>query len=129
HVTLEIANPGNMDSWAPVECLVDSGAVYSVVPSSVLYQLGIKSIGSQQFRSANGETVMRRKGIAAYRYGERTGGADVIFGEERDANLLGVLTLEALGLSLDPLRRELKPLPMLLTMLSGEIQGQGSDEE
>jgi hypothetical protein len=46
--------------------------------------------------------------------GARIGGADVIFGEEGDSTLLGALTLEALGLALDPLRRELKPLPMLL---------------
>jgi hypothetical protein len=38
----------------------------------------------------------------------------VIFGEPGDSNVLGVFTLEALGLSLDPLRRELKPLPMIL---------------
>jgi hypothetical protein len=37
-----------------------------------------------------------------------------IFGEEGDSCLLGALTLEALGFSLDPLRRELNPLPMLL---------------
>lgn len=30
---------------------------------------------------------------------------------------LGAFTLEALGLSLDPLRRELKPLPMILASL------------
>jgi len=45
------------------------------------------------------------------------GGADVIFGEEGDSTLLGTFTLEALGLSLDPLRRELKPLPMILAAL------------
>ncbi|MFI5351646.1 MAG: hypothetical protein ACHQZS_01700 [Candidatus Binatales bacterium] len=38
----------------------------------------------------------------------------MIFGEPGDSQLLGALTLEALGLSLDPLRRELKPLPMIL---------------
>jgi hypothetical protein len=38
----------------------------------------------------------------------------VIFGEPGDANLLGALTLESLGLSLDPLKRELRELPMLL---------------
>jgi hypothetical protein len=38
------------------------------------------------------------------------GGADVIFGEEGDSTLLGAFTLEALSLSLDPLRRVLKPL-------------------
>lgn len=45
---------------------------------------------------------------------DRIGGADVIFGEEGDHVLLGAFTLEALGLVLDPLRRELKPLPMVL---------------
>ncbi len=38
----------------------------------------------------------------------------VIFGEEGDSQLLGAFTLEALGLALDPLKRELKPLPMIL---------------
>jgi hypothetical protein len=38
----------------------------------------------------------------------------VIFGEPEDSNLLGAFTLEALGLALDPLRRELHPLPMIL---------------
>ncbi len=38
----------------------------------------------------------------------------MIFGEEGDAQLLGAFTLEALGLSLDLLRRDLKPLPTML---------------
>ncbi len=38
----------------------------------------------------------------------------MVFGEETDATLLGSLTLEALGLGLDPLRRELIQLPMML---------------
>ena len=117
HLKLEVANPADMQTWQTVECLVDSGAVYSVVPAPVLDSLGIKPIGEEEFRLANGETIRRRKGIAAYRYGERTGGADVIFGEEGDMNLLGVLTLESLGLSLDPLKRELRPLPMILAGL------------
>ena len=41
-------------------------------------------------------------------------GADVIFGEDGDSNLMGATTLQALGLVLDPLRRELRPLPMVL---------------
>lgn len=38
----------------------------------------------------------------------------MIFGEEGDSVLLGTFTLEVLGLALDPLKRELKPLPMVL---------------
>jgi predicted aspartyl protease len=93
---------------------VDSGAVYSVVPSATLLALGIRPIDAQQFRLANGETIVRSKGGAAFRYGDRIGWATVIFGEGGDMNLLGVLTLEALGLPLDPLKRELRPLPMTL---------------
>ena len=40
----------------------------------------------------------------------------MIFGEEGDHLLLGALTLEALGLALDPLRRELRPIPMILAL-------------
>ena len=40
--------------------------------------------------------------------------AGVIFGEPGDAVLLGAFTLEALGLCLDPLKRELLPIPMIL---------------
>ncbi|PIU50870.1 aspartyl protease, partial [Candidatus Desantisbacteria bacterium CG07_land_8_20_14_0_80_39_15] len=55
-----------------------------------------------------------KKGIALFKYGNKIGGADVIFGEEGDSTLLGAFTLEALGLMLDPLKRELKQLPMVL---------------
>ena len=113
HVELEIANPGDIETWEAVECLVDSGATYSVIPAAVLDRLGIRAIADEEFRLANGETLRRRKGIAAFRYGERIGGGDVVFGEEGDMNLLGVLTLESLGLVLDPLKRELRPLPLL----------------
>jgi len=35
------------------------------------------------------------------------GALPILFGEDGESDLLGALTLEALGLSLDPLRREL----------------------
>jgi hypothetical protein len=62
---------------------------------------------------------VRKKGIAQFRYGRRVGGADVVFGEKGDSVLLGALSLEAMGLVLDPLRRELKPLPMMLAVAPG----------
>lgn len=114
HLEIEVANPANLTRWERLEFLIDSGAVYSVVPTPVLKGLGIQPVAEEEFRLANGSKIVRKKGIAAFRYGERIGGADVIFGEEGDMNLLGVLTLEALGLSLDPLKRELRPLPMIL---------------
>ncbi|MFB0517158.1 MAG: aspartyl protease family protein [Candidatus Neomarinimicrobiota bacterium] len=114
---IEVGNPANPAVTVSVEFLIDSGAVYSVVPAPVLEKLGIEPLAEEEFRLANGEKAVRKKGIAFFRYGDKVGGADVIFGQEGDQQLLGALTLEALGLVLDPLRRELKPLPMLLAAL------------
>jgi len=114
---LEVGNPANPETTEKIEFLIDSGAIYSVVPAPVLERLGIRPLTTQEFRLANGSKIARKKGVAVFRYGERVGGADVIFGEEGDSTLLGAFTLEALGLSLDPLRRELTPLPMLLARL------------
>ena len=111
---IEVANLAHPKITKSVEFLVDSGAIYSVVPASILRKLGIKPLTTEQFILANGEKVVRKKGGALFKYGEKVGVADVIFGESEDSTLLGVLTLEALGLMLDPLRRELKLLPMIL---------------
>jgi predicted aspartyl protease len=114
---LEIANPATVGIWEKVEFLVDSGAVYSVVPTPILERLGIKPLAQETFRLANGEKIIRQKGVAVFKLGDHIGGGDVVFGEEGDSVLLGALTLESLGLVLDPLRRELKPLPMLLAAM------------
>ena len=113
-VTLEIGNPSKPAVTKSLTLLVDSGAIYSVIPTPVLKKLGIKPLATEEFRLADGSKIVRKKGIALFRYGKRVGGADVIFGEKGDSLLLGAFTLEALGLALDPLRRELKPLPMIL---------------
>ena len=113
---IEVSNPATPEETQTIEFLIDSGAVYSVVPAEILEGLGIRPLTEQTFRLADGTRISRQKGVAVFKYGDRIGGADVIFGEEGDYSLLGAFTLEALGLSLDPLRRELRQLPMLLAM-------------
>lgn len=113
-LTIEVGNPARPKITRPIEFLIDSGAIYSVVSSEVLEEIGIKPLKEEEFRLANGSKIIRKKGVAIFKYNDRIGGVDVIFGEKGDASLLGALTLEALGLSLDPLKRELKPLPMIL---------------
>ena len=114
HVDVEVAGTAAPNDGEVLSFLVDSGAIHSVVPATVLDRLGIEPLDTQDFRLADGRKVTRRKGVAVFRYGERVGGADVIFGEPGDSNLMGATTLESLGLALDPLRRELHPLPMVL---------------
>ena len=114
---VEVGNPANPEVTEKLEFLVDSGAIYSVVPTPILERLEIKPLADQEFRLADGTKIVRKKGIALFKYKDKIGGADVVFGEEGDSVLLGAFTLEALGLALDPLKRELKPLPMILASL------------
>lgn len=113
-LALEIGNPSKPEITEKIEFLIDSGAIYSVVPKAILEKLEIKPLSEEEFSLANGTKITRKKGIAFFRFGERVGGSDVIFGEEGDSVLLGAFTLESLGLALDPLRRELKPIPMII---------------
>jgi predicted aspartyl protease len=114
HVALRIANPARPGRSVRLRLLVDSGAVYSVVPAATLASLGVKPHSKRSFILADGSEVTRRVGDAVFRLDSRRGASPVIFGEEGDSPLLGAVTLEALGVILDPLRRELRPLPMML---------------
>src|SRR4029079_2561992 len=96
------------------EMLVDSGASLSVAPASELRKLGIEPEKTERFSLADGSVVTREVGIARFEVAGASGGAPVIFGEPGDAWLLGALSLESLGLLLDPLKRELRPMRLLL---------------
>lgn len=113
HVNVKISNPAKSEREATARFLVDSGAIYSVVPTALLKKLRIKPTDKQKFSLANGEVIERPVGNATFGYRGGQRASPVIFGEE-GIFLLGAVTLESLGLILDPINRELKPLPMLL---------------
>jgi len=67
---IEVGNPANPEVTEKIEFLVDSGAIYSVVPTPILERLGIKPLTEQEFRLANGDKIVRKKGVALYKYGD-----------------------------------------------------------
>ncbi|MFN2509414.1 MAG: aspartyl protease family protein [Chthoniobacterales bacterium] len=99
---------------AAVNFLIDSGAVYSLVPGSTLKRLGIRPYRDVDFSLADGTTITRRVGDAYFELNGQGGAAPVIFGEEGDEPLLGATTLESFGLVLDPFKRRLIPMRMML---------------
>jgi aspartyl protease family protein len=127
YIQASVANPGRPRRSARLKLLVDSGAFYSVVPTPVLRRLGIKPGRSKSFILADGTTVKRSIGQALFRLNGEEAASPVIFGEENDSSLLGSVSLEALGLFLDPLKRELRPLPMLLASQQSAVKGTGAE--
>jgi clan AA aspartic protease len=117
HVTVNVGNPANGHKREAVHCLVDSGAIYSLVPGPILRRLKIKPHSTREFVLANGEIIRRRLATATFEYQGRRGDSMVIFGERGDDALLGATTLEGFGLVLDPFRRELRPMQLPLKRL------------
>ncbi len=66
---LDVGNPATSKVTERVEFLVDSGAIYSVVPAKVLERSHIKPIRREEFRLADGTKIPRKKGVALFRYG------------------------------------------------------------
>ncbi len=114
HLKAKLSNPANPKKTATLTFLVDSGAIYSVVPAETLRRIGIKPHSSRTFTLADGTQIERRIGDAIFQINGERGASPVIFGEKGDSTLLGAVSLEALGFILDPIKRVLKPLPMVL---------------
>ena len=119
HIRAMVANPARPRRSARIKFLVDSGAVYSIVPARILRRLGVKPHSRRTFILADGSEITRSIGDVVFRMDGRQGASPVIFGEEDDSVLLGTVSLEALGVILDPMKRELRPLPMLLASSQG----------
>ena len=111
---LKVKEHRKSEKTAEVNFLVDSGAIYSLVPGAILDELEIEPYKEMSFSLADG-TVLKRKVCSAYfEFGGEGGPAPVVYGEPGDEPLLGATTLESLGLVLNPFTRTLHPMRMLM---------------
>lgn len=113
-VKLELESISGSPVRREAELLVDTRALYSIVPAKLLRELGIEPREKQTFELADGRTIERAVGEARFHYDGRNAASPVIFGEEDDAGVLGVVTLEAMGLEVDPVRKQIRPTRLIL---------------
>src|SRR5205807_9307824 len=111
-VTVTVSNPTDPSRARELKFMVDSGAIYSVVPRKVLLSIGVAPIETESFSLADLTQIEREVGEAAFTFQGRTRISPVMFGEEGDAVLLGVMTLESLGLMLDPVKQEVRKMQL-----------------
>lgn len=98
-----------------VRFLIDSGATYSMLPESVWKAIGLTPARTMAFQLADGTSVTRRVSECHLALPQGAGHSPVVLGDPGDAEpLLGVVTLEILGLVFDPFRRKLYPMRALL---------------
>jgi len=97
-----------------VKFLIDSGATYSLLPKAIWEAIGLTPKRRMSFTLADGTTVERSISEAFVILAQGEAHTPVILGEEGDEALLGVVTLEILGLVFHPFDRTLHPMRMLL---------------
>ena len=97
-----------------IELMADTGAIYTAIPKNILQDLDIKPKGKRKFKMADGKLNEFDIGEAYIEIGEEGVTSVVAFLEENAVPLLGVTTLELLGLQVDPVSGELKPLELFM---------------
>ncbi len=105
---------GQNGKKATVRFLVDSGATYTLLPYSDWQAIGLKPKREMTFTLADGATVKRDVSECHITLPQGEGHTPVILGELGDEALLGAVTLEILGLVLNPFTRTLQPMRMML---------------
>ncbi len=105
---------GPTGKQATVRFLVDSGATYTLLPHKDWQTIGLSSKRSMTFTLADGTSIERKVSECYIALPQGEGHTPVILGEPGDEPLLGVVTLEILGLVLNPFTRALQPMRMLL---------------
>ena len=92
-VPLEVADPLGRN-YETIDALVDSGATYTVLPTSVLERLGVVPHGARRFVLADGTRIERGFGRTWMRLDGREDLSPVVFWDEGAQPLLGAVTLE-----------------------------------
>lgn len=94
--------------------LVDTGAFFTVAPRDVLRALRVRSIRAETVQFADGRKARWKVGEARLDVDGRSVTTLVLFGKKGSLPLLGAYSLEGLGLSVDPRRRRLVPMPVVI---------------
>ena len=105
---------GPTGKQATVRFLVDSGATYTLAPHDVWKSLDLVPKRTVTFSLADGTAISRVVSECHITLPQGDAHTPVILGEPGDEALLGVVTLENLGLVLHPFKRTLEPMRMML---------------
>lgn len=95
------------------EFLVDTGSTDTLVPAAALHRLGVRPIERRRYQLADGAVQEYDVGLARLELLDGMTAGRIIFGPDDAEPLLGVVMLESLGFTVDPVTQTLKRLPVL----------------
>ena len=111
-VELEVGNP-DREEFVPIEAMVDTGAIYTMLPEDILDSLGIPRLETDIFELADDSLVEYPIGDAVVRLMGRMRTVPVVFARPGNTPLLGATALEIFRLVADPVNQQLLPAPRI----------------
>ena len=97
-------------NFQQVELEVDTGSTFTALPREMLHGLGVPVNRTMQARLADETAQAVDIGETTIRMAGQQFTTTVIFAEEGEPSLLGVVTLEQALLAVDPVNNELVPV-------------------
>jgi clan AA aspartic protease len=94
--------------------LVDTGSLYTWIEKEILDRVGASKLGNRKFKTIEGREIERQVGEAVVESTGEKATRIVVFAMEGDAQVLGVDSLEGLGLEVDPTSKRLKKVESVL---------------
>ena len=111
-VNIEVGDPQGQQFEA-IEVTVDTGSTFTAVPRQLLQRLGVPVERSLPAETADGRVVPVDVGETVIRLEGLQFSTPVIFAEEGEPSLLGVVSLEEAVLAIDPVTGRLIPANLL----------------
>ncbi|OGO48363.1 MAG: hypothetical protein A2W34_06725 [Chloroflexi bacterium RBG_16_64_32] len=108
-VQIEVGDPQG-ERFLAVEALVDTGATNTTLPSPLLASLGVTPHTTTVFELADGRELELGVGRTWVRVNGLQEFTQVVFASEGTEPILGAVTLEEMGLAVDPVKRRLQPV-------------------
>ncbi len=105
YATVTVRNAAEPERAWEGKFLVDTGAHDTIVPRKHLEAIGIEPRTSREYEMADGNGVRFDLGLASIEIMGEFAGVTVLFGSDDAEPVLGVITMQAVGVELD-LRNE-----------------------
>jgi aspartyl protease family protein len=108
NVKLKLGNPVSPSTTAiEASALVDTGATFTTIPRHMSEKLGLRVTGKRTVRTATQFETLEESFASVEINGNLTV-SPILVSDTLDKILIGVITLEALGLTVDPTTGQLK---------------------
>ncbi|OFZ79394.1 MAG: aspartyl protease [Bdellovibrionales bacterium RIFOXYD1_FULL_53_11] len=97
-----------------LQFLLDTGVIYTVLPLETWRKIRLKPQRSICCRLSDGTVLARKVAECHIRVTQGNRSTPVVLGEQNDEALLGMVTLEELGMVMNILTRRIQPLRMII---------------